>query len=521
MPAVGDLIARPARRALAWADALANRWYSWRFNPLYQSGTLVVAMFLVLIVTGLWLLLFYRVGDPWGSVARLTANPWVGNWVRGVHRYASDVAVVATAAHALRMFVQHRSWGPRTLAWLTGCILLGLVFVLGWTGYVMVWDTFGERLAIEGARFLDALPVLSEPVSRAFTGERPLPGAFFFLNLFAHVALPLALGLALWLHLSRLARPTLLPPRRLTWAVTALLVAVSLLWPLEIAPQADPFARPALVPADYFFAFWLPATRALPAGLAWAGALGATLLVALVPWWRRERRAARPPSHVDEEICTGCWQCYEDCPYDAIRMLPRTDGRAEHVARVTDDLCVSCGICAGSCAPMGVGPARRTGRDQLEAVRAFLADPARVPGEVVAITCEYGALAARPDIERAGAVPYAVDCAGNLHTSVIELVLRGGAGGVVVLACPPRDCRNREGPKWIGERIYRDREAELQERVDRRRVARAYAGPAEAEEAVEAVRRMRAVVESLAPVPVDERLEVDAVCDPAAIGEAT
>ena len=57
---------RPAERAafrfLAWLDAVANRLYGWRANPLYQSGTIVIACLLVLLVTGLWLILFYRVG---------------------------------------------------------------------------------------------------------------------------------------------------------------------------------------------------------------------------------------------------------------------------------------------------------------------------------------------------------------------------------------------------------------------------------------------------------------------------
>mgnify|MGYP003704755467 CR=1 FL=1 len=52
-------------------------------------------------------------------------------------------------------------------------------------------------LAREGARILDTLPFFSEPVSRIFTGERPIPIAFFFVNLFAHVALPLGLALGL------------------------------------------------------------------------------------------------------------------------------------------------------------------------------------------------------------------------------------------------------------------------------------------------------------------------------------
>jgi coenzyme F420-reducing hydrogenase delta subunit len=70
-----------------------------------------------------------------------------------------------------------------------------------------------------------------------------------------------------------------------------------------------------------------------------------------------------------------------------------------------------------------------------------------------------------------------VPCAGNLHTSVIELSLRAGAPGVMVYTCAPRDCRGREGPKWLHERIHNDREAELQARVDRARVATAVMAP--------------------------------------------
>src|SRR5687767_3186271 len=67
---------KPRRGPLAAADAFANRVYGSRYNPLYQSGTIAVALLLVLIVTGLWLVLFYRIGTPWESVARITGNPW-------------------------------------------------------------------------------------------------------------------------------------------------------------------------------------------------------------------------------------------------------------------------------------------------------------------------------------------------------------------------------------------------------------------------------------------------------------
>ena len=462
------LVESVARRVLVTADAVGDRLYGARFNPLYQSGALVVLLYLVLLVTGLWLTIFYRVGSPWESVARITADPWFGNWIRGLHRYASDLAVVATAVHAWRMFAEGRSWGARTLAWVTGGVLLLLVFICGWTGYVMVWDTFGQQLAREGARMLDALPILSEPTGRAFTGEQPVPTVFFFINLFAHIGLPLAMGAVVWLHIKRLARPTLMPPPSLRWVVVGLLTAVAVAWPLPMAPRAEAFVLPEEVPTDVFFAFWLPIARRVDGGTALLLAMAAGGALVSVPLFTRRRGLQAPTaSVVDAELCSGCTQCATDCPFGAITMVARQGGRPA-LAEVDAGLCVSCGICAASCAPMGVGPPGRSGREQVAAARAFLASPARRPGEVVVIGCEHAVGPAA--VVAAGALPYPVSCAGHLHTSVIELLLRGGCGGVLVLTCPPRDCWNREGPQWLAARVYDGREAELQARVDRARV---------------------------------------------------
>jgi ferredoxin len=510
---------RLALRLLTAADALCNRLYEQRFNPLYQSGTIVVALYLVLVVSGLWLLLFYRIGSPWESVARLTADPWAGNWIRGVHRYATDLAVVATAVHAFRMFAQGRSWGARTLAWTTGCVLLLLLFVCGWTGYVMVWDVFGQLLAREGARMIDALPVLSEPTSRAFTGEQAVPTVFFFLNLFAHIGIPLAMGVVFWLHVKRLQRPRMLPPRALTWAVVGGLVALSIAWPLEMAPQANAFVLPATVPADLFFAFWIPVAQALSGGQALVLAAAAGILLIAIPWMTKRRgEAAPPPSVVDEDICVGCLQCAIDCPYGAIEMIQRTSRRSELVARVDPSLCVSCGICAGSCAPMGVGPPGRAGRDQMAEVRRFIANPSRRPGEIVAVCCEHGAGAFSSDIAAAGFAPYRVSCAGNLHTSVIELLLRdGAAAGIVVLPCPPRDCVHREGPVWLEGRMYRGREADLQPRVERARVRIVHANAAARRQTFEALAVFAAEVASLSPKDDADARASEPVCERAVI----
>jgi ferredoxin len=48
------------------------------------------------------------------------------------------------------------------------------------------------------------------------------------------------------------------------------------------------------------------------------------------------------PAKVDEEKCTGCESCVEECPSEAISM-------AEEKAKIDVDACVDCGVCVDTC----------------------------------------------------------------------------------------------------------------------------------------------------------------------------
>lgn len=516
-PASWSRWVRALDRTIALLDRLFDRIYSSALNPLHQSGTLAILSFLILIGSGLYLFLFYSIEQPYESVARIEHELWGGSWVRALHTYAADLAILSLLLHALKMFLAGRAWGPRTRAWVSGVVLVGITLLCGWTGQVMAWDLQGQVVAIELTKLMDLLPVFSMPLGRAFSGLEPVPGSFFFMNLFLHVCLPLGLALVLWMHLAHLARPRLLPPKALTWSTLGLLALVAAVLRVPLAPRADLFAIPRGFPVDVAYNFWLPA--AWIAGPAWHAAIwmAAATLFLSVPWWWRKRRPAPQPSYVDPDLCTGCTTCYKDCPFDAISMIERPNAgrRSDLVARVNPDRCVACGICAGSCAPMGVGPPDHTGRRQLGREQQRIAAETLAPGDVVVFACRYGGVA---DDARLAALEgvsrRTIECAGNLHTSLIELVLRAGAAGAFVITCPPRSAPCREGPKWLHERVFNDREAELPARVDKRRVTIAGLSAGEWPTLAAEIASFRRRLEKLEPAAPASDLRVGVECEP-------
>jgi ferredoxin len=313
----------------------------------------------------------------------------------------------------------------------------------------------------------------------------------------------------------------LLPPRGCLWASVLLLVAASLLFPAPLGPPARLDRLLGEVELDAFYTFWLPLSRGLSPGAAWLAFGAGSLLLCLAPLWTRPARDARPPPSVgSERLCTGCVQCTLDCPYEAIAMVPRAAGGRSagapgegDYALVDPERCVSCGICAGSCAPMAIGPPGRSGRDGLAELRAFVAARGLRPGDTVVAACRCAAGRAALAPELAGAPVATVSCIGNLHTSAIELLLRAGAAGVLVWSCPPRDCWFREGPRWLEERLYHGREAELRASVDRRRLRVVHAGEGERRVVLRELAALRRALAALIPPRAEELATIELACE--------
>lgn len=466
---------------------LLNVGFGPKLNPMNYLGALTIYFFWIVVVSGIWLFIFFKtsVVGAYESVEYLTHDQWfLGGVMRSLHRYASDAAVITISLHLLKEFVYDRHRGMRWFSWFTGVPLIWLVIPLGITGYWLVWDQLAWYVALTSAELLDWLPIFSESMARNFLSNEALSNRFFTLMAFLHlIGLPLFLVFGIWLHVLRINGPRINPPRLLMAASLLVMTALSLAYPALSQGQVDMTTVPESLGLDWYYLAVYPLMKHWSPGWVWALLTGTSLLLVMAPWMPPMK--AKSGAVVDLDNCNGCSRCYDDCPFGAITMMPRSDGKAYETEAVVDPaLCMTCGLCTGSCptaTPFRRHSALSPGIDIPDLSAAVLRETLLnvsegLTGErrILVFTCQgdtrSGKLkAALNDTET---VTVDILCAGQLPPSFIDFVLsRKLADGVVMAGCSGGDCQYRFGAEWTSQRVARERDPQLRARVDTNRLA--------------------------------------------------
>lgn len=479
----GDRALRVGERAFLLLDRLLGRAIPDELNPFLHTGAVALTALAIATVTGVLLLFWYSPSVHFAYASVDNLSPYAGGLVRSLHRYSSDACMFFVVVHALRLFFERRFSDAQWLAWVTGLAAVGMLWFIGWTGYWLVWDTRAQHVAVGTARLLDVLPIFADPMGRSFLSDTGVNSLLFFVVFFMHMLVPLGMGVALWLHVARLARARFLTKLPMTLWVCGSLLMVSLAWPAVNAEPARMTALGQRFAIDPWYLIPLLVTDRLGGGAMWSLLLASGVLSMSVPWWMRARRVET--ARVETVRCNACNQCYQDCPYDAISMVRRNDPRSRHelVALVDPNKCVGCGICSGSCDSVGVGFDSFNQMDQRERIEGWLSEAAKSgePSDVL-FFCAHSAgagLKVDPATGRCAELPgvraFEVPCAGWVHTLTLELALRRGGKEAFVVACPPGSCRFREGVQWTQMRLDGERAPSLRaDKVDRGRIHTLY-----------------------------------------------
>lgn len=114
-------------------------------NVLYVLGGITFVGILLLIVSGIYLAQYYN-PDPASardSVVFIVETVRFGEFVRSFHFWMANLVIITAMLHLVRVFVTGAYRPPREVTWLTGVVLLFVLFGFAFTGTVLKWDQEG------------------------------------------------------------------------------------------------------------------------------------------------------------------------------------------------------------------------------------------------------------------------------------------------------------------------------------------------------------------------------------------
>jgi ubiquinol-cytochrome c reductase cytochrome b subunit/cytochrome b6 len=213
-------------------------------------------------------------------VTYITEEVRFGWYVRGLHRWSSNLMIAAVILHALRVFFTGAYRHPRQLNWCIGVLLLACTLGFGFTGYSLVYEQMSFWGATVAANLVEAMPFVGGPVATLMRGGPEVSGNTLTRFFMFHIGLlPTAMAGLLFLHivLIRLHGVTPLtfehetvPPAERTFpfwphhATTELLIGVLLMYvltilalvlPPELGPKANPLVTPPHIQPEWYFYF--------------------------------------------------------------------------------------------------------------------------------------------------------------------------------------------------------------------------------------------------------------------------
>lgn len=361
-------------------ERATNAVFTQKYNPFYYHGALPNFFLWALFLTGLLLLVYYQatLETAYQSMKYITFEAPFGNAMRSIHRYAADGMMIFVMLHLLRVWFTDRYREYRILPWVTGIILLSAMFIIGLTGYMLIWDQDAVALTNITANFLSAFPLIGPAMAKVLLAGETITDYTITRILFLHLGLPLFMMFMLWMHYLRITRPVTDPPLALNLLLLGGLFSVAGLFPVVLGEAAPPNFDVTLATINLDVLYAWPQMLALSGtdlATIWMYVLAVPFGLLVLPYLQKKAMKGQHAT-VAFENCTGCSLCYADCPYEAITMVARdpNDGtRFKKLATVDPGRCANCGLCVGACAFKAIEIPRCESPDVLGEIEKALA----------------------------------------------------------------------------------------------------------------------------------------------------
>lgn len=287
----------------------------------YYFGGVSLFLFIVQVVTGILLLMYYQPGaqTAYESVRFIVTKVEFGWLIRSIHSWSANLMILSVLIHMFSVFFTKAFRTPRELTWYSGFLLLALTLTFGFSGYLLPWNTLSYFATKVGTEIVGVVPLVGKPImqvlrngddvttvtlTRFFGLHVAVLPAIFTVILGAHLIFIQAQGISepeSWrdLHDSKKKHipffPNFVLRDVLLWLIVLNVLAIlAVYFPWELGQKADPFApAPMGIRPEWYFLFMFQSLKLFPAkvlaldgeviGVCLFGAAG--LLWFLIPFW--------------------------------------------------------------------------------------------------------------------------------------------------------------------------------------------------------------------------------------------
>lgn len=261
-----------------------------RYSIWYYFGGMTLFLFVVQVVTGILLLLYYRPSaeNAFESVQFIVTEVKFGWLIRSIHSWSANLMIATLFIHLFSVFFLRAYGRPREMTWVSGVVLLFIVICFGFSGYLLPWNKLAYFATKVGTEIAGVVPIVGHTALRFLRGGDDVTGATLTRFFGFHVAvLPATATVFLAVHvllvqLHGMSVPPSIKDQNVSkmkfipnfllrdligWILAiGVLAALAALFPWELGEKADPFApAPAGIKPEWYFLFMFQTLKYLPA----------------------------------------------------------------------------------------------------------------------------------------------------------------------------------------------------------------------------------------------------------------
>jgi quinol-cytochrome oxidoreductase complex cytochrome b subunit len=180
-----------------------------RYTYTFCLGGISFFLFLVLTVTGVYLMFFYvpSIARAYQDILALENSVAFGGFVRNMHRWGAHLMVLTVFLHMVRVFYHGAYKPPREFNWVIGVILLFCTLWLSFTGYLLPWDQIAMWAVNVGNGMATYAPLAADEISYVLLGgldiSQPTLIRFYVMHV---IAFPLIAAILMVVHFWRIRK---------------------------------------------------------------------------------------------------------------------------------------------------------------------------------------------------------------------------------------------------------------------------------------------------------------------------